>query len=72
MTERFEWFAVDRTGTLWIDPPGLYTRVLTSDDGARIWTDDQLIIDNDPSMIPEDRTGGIRLAALARPSVVHR
>jgi hypothetical protein len=63
VTDRFEWFAIDYTGRFWIDRPGLYTFVLTSDDGARLYLDDQLIVDNDRQHQPEDRTGSIRLAA---------
>jgi hypothetical protein len=63
VTERFEWFAIDYTGRFWIDKPGLYTFVLTSDDGARLYLDDQLIVDNDRLHQPEDRTGSLRLAS---------
>jgi hypothetical protein len=61
VTDRFEWFAIDYTGRFWIDKPGLYTFVLTSDDGARLYIDDQLIADNDRQHQPEDRTGSLRL-----------
>ncbi len=63
VTKRFEWFAIDYTGRFWIEKPGLYTFVLTSDDGARLYLDDQLIIDNDRQHEPEDRTGSIRLSS---------
>jgi len=63
VTERFEWFAIDYTGRFWIDKPGLYTWVLTSDDGARLYLDDQLIIDNDRQHEPEERTGSLRLTS---------
>lgn len=61
VSKRFEWFAIDYTGRFWIDRAGMYTFVLTSDDGARLYIDDQLIIDNDRQHPPEDRTGSIRL-----------
>ena len=63
MTDRFEWFAIDYTGRFWVDKPGLYTFVLTSDDGARVYLDDQLFVDNDGLHEPEQRTGSIRLAS---------
>ncbi len=63
VTDRFEWFAIDYTGRFWIDKPGLYAFVLTSDDGARVYLDDQLIADNDGQHEPEERTGSIRLAS---------
>lgn len=62
VTRRFEWFAIDYTGKFWIERPGLYTFVLTSDDGARLYIDDQLIADNNGEHAPEDRTCSIRLS----------
>jgi hypothetical protein len=61
VTSRFEWFAIDYNGRFWIDRPGMYSFVLTSDDGARLYIDDQLIIDNDRQHQPEGRTGSVRL-----------
>jgi hypothetical protein len=61
VTKRFEWFAIDYTGKFWIEKPGLYTFVLTSDDGARLYIDGQLIADNDGEHAPEDRTCSIKL-----------
>jgi len=63
VTDRFEWFAIDYTGRFWIDKPGLYTFVLISDDGARVYLDDQLFVDNDGLHEPEERTGSIRLTS---------
>ena len=62
MTDRFEWFAIDYTGRFWIEKPGLYAFVLTSDDGSRLYVDDQLIADNDGLHQVEDRHCSIRLA----------
>ena len=62
VTKRFEWFAIDYTGRFWIDNPGTYSFVLTSDDGSRLYIDDQLIIDNDGQHPPEDREGGVSLS----------
>jgi hypothetical protein len=61
VTKRFEWFAIDYTGRFWIDRPGLYRFVLTSDDGARLYIDDQLIVDNDGEHPPQDGTGNVDL-----------
>ena len=63
VTDRFEWFALDYSGRFWIDKPGLYTWDMISDDGARLYLDDQLIIDNDGVHEPEERMGSLRLAA---------
>ena len=47
VTKRFEWFAIDYNGRLWIDWPGDYRFALVSDDGAKLYIDDQVVIDND-------------------------
>ena len=45
--ERFEWFAIDYTGNIWISKPGRYHFTLESDDGSALFLDDRLVIDND-------------------------
>ena len=62
VTSRFEWFAINYTGRFWIARPGLYSFALTSDDGARLWIDDQLIADNDGVHPVEDRHASLHLA----------
>ena len=47
ITDRLEWFGIEYTGRFWIEKPGAYVFVLTSDDGARLWVDDRLVADND-------------------------
>jgi len=47
VTKREEWFAIDYTGRFWIEKPGLYGFALTSDDGSRLYIDDQMVVDND-------------------------
>ena len=47
VTDRVEWFAIDYEGDFQIDKPGKYRFDLTSDDGAKLYIDDNLIIDND-------------------------
>ena len=63
VTRRFEWFAIDYTGRFWIDKPGDYRFVLTSDDGSRLYIDDQLIADNDGQHPAVDVTGTATLAS---------
>ena len=62
VTKRSEWFAIDYTGRFWIEHAGRYTFILTSDDGARLSLDDQLIVDNDGTHAPEDATGSAGLS----------
>ncbi len=44
---RFQWFAIDYTGKIYIRNPGQYTFHLISDDGSRLYIDDKVLIDND-------------------------
>ena len=62
ITKRFEWFAIDYSGKFWIESPGLYRFRLTSDDGAMLYIDGQLIIDNDGVHQTAVRLGSLRLA----------
>jgi len=45
--ERFEWFAIDYTGNIWISKAGRYRFTLESDDGSALFIDNHLVIDND-------------------------
>ena len=45
--ERFEWFAIDYTGNIWIAKAGRYRLTLESDDGSALFIDGRLVIDND-------------------------
>lgn len=47
ITDRFEWFAIEYTATIWIEKEGAYRFSLLADDGARLKIDDKLVIDND-------------------------
>jgi hypothetical protein len=47
ITERFEWFAIEYTGKVWIENPGLYRFSLLADDGARLELNAKLVINND-------------------------
>ena len=61
VTDRFEWFAIDYTGRIWIEKPGSYHFSLLSDDGSKLYLDDRRIIDNDGVHPPERRDGIARL-----------
>jgi len=62
VTKRTEWFAIDYTGKFWIEKPGLYRFSLTSDDGARLYIDDEVIADNDGLHPPAERSASLQLA----------
>lgn len=62
VTKRFEWFAIDYTGRFWIQKPGEYEFALLSDDGSKLYIDDQVVIDNDGQHTPSELTGAIDLA----------
>lgn len=47
ITERFEWFAIQYTGKIWIETPGVYRFSLLADDGAKLKIDDQTVVDLD-------------------------
>ena len=47
VTDRFEWFAIDYNGYFYISDPGKYRFIVASDDGAKLFLDDKLVIDND-------------------------
>jgi hypothetical protein len=47
VTDRVEWFAIDYSGRFWVEKPGEYRFALTSDDGSKLYIDDQIVIDND-------------------------
>ncbi len=47
LTKRFEWFAIDYSGRIWIEKSSKYRFSLLSDDGAKLDIDGQTVIDND-------------------------
>jgi hypothetical protein len=62
VTRRVEWFAIDYTGRFWVEKPGDYGFSLTSDDGANLYIDGELVIDNDGQHPPRERIGVARLS----------
>jgi hypothetical protein len=61
VTRRHEWFAIDYTGKFWVERAGLYRFLLTSDDGARLYIDDRLVVDDDGIHPPRDEEGTAEL-----------
>src|ERR1700735_4489058 len=62
VTKRTEWFAIDYSGKFWIAAPGMYTFSLLSDDGAKLYIDDKVVVDNDGVHAPLEKTGMVDLA----------
>jgi PA14 domain len=62
VTDRFEWFAINYTGKFWIENPGKYRFSLLSDDGAKLYIDERLIVDNDGLHSPVAQEGTAKLA----------
>jgi hypothetical protein len=62
VTKKFEWFAIDYTGRFWIAKPGVYRFALTSDDGAKLYIDDQVVVDNDGTHPPATVTASTTLS----------
>jgi len=62
VTKRFEWFAIDYTGRFWIEKPGDYKFQLTSDDGSKLYIDDEVLIDNDGQHPPVTVTAETKLS----------
>ena len=62
VTDRVEWFAIDYSGRFWIEKPGDYLFVLTSDDGARLWIDGRVVADDDGVHPAQIAFGQVRLA----------
>jgi len=62
VTKRQEWFAIDYTCRFWIEKPGPYRFALTSDDGSRLYIDDQMAVDNDGIHPADTKFGTVDLA----------
>lgn len=61
VTDRFEWFAIEYEGTFRVHTPGSYDFRLLSDDGAKLFIDGKLIIDNDGTHGPASQSGKVVL-----------
>jgi len=58
-----EWFAIDYVGKFWVEHAGPYGFGLISDDGAKLYIDHRLIIDNDGVHPPSTCRGTVDLAS---------
>jgi hexosaminidase len=56
-----EWFALNYKGYIKIEKEGLYTFSLNADDGAILYIDDVLVVDNDGYHYTQEKSGNIGL-----------
>jgi choice-of-anchor C domain-containing protein len=61
VTNRFEWFGIVYNGAFLIDRAGPYQFRVTSDDGAKVFIDGRLVVDNDGLHAPATRVGSVVL-----------
>jgi fibro-slime domain-containing protein len=59
--DRFEFFAVNIQGSFRVTQPGAYHFRLKADDGAQLFINDQLVVDNDGMHDAISRSGDVRL-----------
>jgi hypothetical protein len=62
VSKRFEWFAIDYTGRFWVRRPGVYRFALTSDDGSKLYIDDELVVDDDGQHPPVTESANVTLS----------
>ncbi len=61
VTNRFEWFAIDYKGKIYIPKSATYTFSLLSDDGSKLIIDNKTVIDNDGVHPPREKIASIYL-----------
>lgn len=61
VTDRFEWFGIEYKATFTVEKAGRYTFTLLSDDGAKLFIDDKLLIDNDGLHAQTEKSNALEL-----------
>jgi hypothetical protein len=61
LTSRVAWFGIDYHGKFWIEKAGTYHFQMFSDDGAAVYIDDKLVIDDDGVHTLEKAKGSVDL-----------
>ncbi len=62
ISNRLEWFAIRYRGRFYTKRPGAYKFALLSDDGAKLFIDGRLVIDNDGIHPAREKTGSVWLS----------
>ena len=47
VTDQFEWFAIEYTGRFWLENSGHFGFSLLADNGAKLYLDNEVVIDNE-------------------------
>ena len=63
VTDRKEWFAIQYEARFWVQTAGTYRFRLVADDGADLYIDDRLVIDNDGQHTPKAKEEATELSA---------
>ena len=61
ITDRFEWFALDYEGSIYVPVAGEYGFRLESDDGSKLYLDGALVVDNDGVHAMNEMAGAVTL-----------
>jgi len=61
VTDRFEWFSLDYQGRIYIPVTGKYKFRLSSDDGSKLFLDNNLVIDDDGVHMMTDKSATVTL-----------
>lgn len=63
VTDRYEWFAIDYHGSIYVSAAGRYVFRLSSDDGSTLAIDGATVVDNDGVHSMRDASGTVTLTA---------
>jgi hypothetical protein len=61
ITDRYEWFGINYSARFWVKTAGVYRFWLLADDGANLYIDDALVIENDGQHPPTAKDGSVQL-----------
>lgn len=62
-TKRAQQYGLKFSGLLQVPKDATYTFFVTSDDGAKLWIDGQVVVDNDGIHAPQEKNGKLNLKA---------